>query len=132
MEINLKVFLKKTKNLKAMVIYILIMVIYIIGHLENGLKEGKGILIKKNGDKFEGILKDDKEYTGINFINNNKIRIEKGNIKESELILDIKKEQHNVNLYTENKSKDQNNYSTEENNHNSKSLKQEKMILMNI
>ena len=31
-----------------------------------------------------------------------------------------------MNLYTENKSKDQNNYSTEENNHNSKSLKQEK------
>ena len=37
-----------------------------------------------------------------------------------------------MNLYTENKSKDQNNYSTEENNHNPKSLKQEKMVLMNI
>ena len=56
------------------------------GHKENGLKEGKGILIKSNGDK------KDKEYIGINFLYNNKIRIEKGNIKESELILDIKKE----------------------------------------
>ena len=62
------------------------------GHKENGLKEGKGILIKSNGDKFEGAFKKDKEYIGINFLYNNKIRIEKGNIKESELILDIKKE----------------------------------------
>ena len=60
------------------------------GHIENGIKEGKGILIKKNGDKFEGIFKRDKEYTGINYIKNNKIRIEKGKIKENELILEIK------------------------------------------
>ena len=57
------------------------------GQIENGLKEGKGILIKSNWDKFEGAFKKDKEYIGINFLYNNKKRIEKGNIKESELTL---------------------------------------------
>ena len=85
---------KKIKNLRVMVIYYDNGDIY-NGHLENGLKEGKGILIKKNGDKFEGIFKEDKEYTGINYLKNNKIRIEKGNIKENELILEIKQEDVN-------------------------------------
>ena len=60
--------------------------------MKENKKEGKGTLIKSNGDKFEGAFKKDKEYIGINYLYNNKIRIEKGNIKESELILDIKKE----------------------------------------
>ena len=38
------------------------------GHIENEMKNGKGILIKKNGNKFEGIFKENKEYTGNGYI----------------------------------------------------------------
>ena len=69
------------------------------GEIKEGKKEGKGIIIKNNEDRFEGIFKNDKEYTGIEYINNNdKIyekRIEKGNIKENELIIDIN--ENNIN-----------------------------------
>ena len=63
------------------------------GELKNGIKEGEGILIRNNGDKFEGIWRNDKEYTGIYFLKDkDRIygkRIEKGNNRENELILNI-------------------------------------------
>jgi surface protein len=58
------------------------------GELKNGMREGNGILINKNGDKFDCIWKDDK----IQIINNYE---KKDQIKENELIMLIKKEDLN-------------------------------------
>ena len=38
------------------------------GHIENGKKKGQGIYIKENGDKYEIIFKEDKEFEGDGYI----------------------------------------------------------------
>ena len=59
--------------------------------------------MKKNGDKYIGIQRDNKEYTGIYYINKNgniyERNIEKGKDKEKEILINITKE--DLNKYTQ-------------------------------
>ena len=66
--------------------------------MKNGIKEGEGAFFRKNGDIFKGKLKNDNEYSGIHYINEEndfdfkrKRKIEKGSdAKEIEIFLELK------------------------------------------